>query len=324
MESQRPSYVSVLDPVSPAIDRAKFILFRPFDLTKWFVIGFCAFLANLGSGGGGGSGGGRGGSPPGGGAPDFGQVLNHAKEYVLVNLSWIAPVAIVVVVLIITIMLALAWLSSRGRFMFLHCVAQNKAEVAIPWAQFREHAYSLFLFRIVLGLIGIFVILIPGIITAILVITSIINHKFAAGAILGVIFLGLIIFTISILVAMVSKFTTDFVVPIMFIRTTSVRAAWNEFLSVLSINKARFFIYFLFNILLSMGIGILLLGIVIITCCCACCFFAIPYIGTVVTLPIHIFKRSYSLYYLRQYGQQFDVFVNDSENHPQHFSENPV
>jgi hypothetical protein len=40
--------ISVIDPISPAIDRVKLILFQPFDLAKWFVIGFCAWLAYLG------------------------------------------------------------------------------------------------------------------------------------------------------------------------------------------------------------------------------------------------------------------------------------
>jgi len=29
------------------------------------------------------------------------------------------------------------WLHSRGEFMFLHCVAVNRAEVAAPWTEFR-------------------------------------------------------------------------------------------------------------------------------------------------------------------------------------------
>ena len=40
--------ISVIDPVSPAIERTKLVLFQPFDLGKWFKLGFCAFLATLG------------------------------------------------------------------------------------------------------------------------------------------------------------------------------------------------------------------------------------------------------------------------------------
>jgi len=34
----------------------------------------------------------------------------------------------------------------------------------------------------------------------------------------------------------------------------------------------------------------------------------IPFLGTVLLLPVHVFKRSYSLYYLAQYGEEYDTF----------------
>ncbi len=34
----------------------------------------------------------------------------------------------------------------------------------------------------------------------------------------------------------------------------------------------------------------------------------LPFVGTVLLLPVLIFKRAYSLYYLAQYGPQYDVF----------------
>ena len=33
-------HVSVIDPISPAIERVRTVLFRPFDLGRWFIIGF--------------------------------------------------------------------------------------------------------------------------------------------------------------------------------------------------------------------------------------------------------------------------------------------
>ena len=211
-------------------------------------------------------------------------------------------------------MIIFAWLSSRGRFMFLHCVALNKAQIKVPWTQFHDHANSLFLFRIVLSLIGFVIILIPIIFIAILIVISLSNHNFAIGAIIAIVVTGISIFFLSISMIVISAFTTDFIIPIMFLRTVSIRAAWLEFMTILSINKARFFLYCLFQFFISMVIGFILLALAILTCCCACCFFALPYIGTVVLLPVYIFKRSYSLYYFRQYGRQFDVFRNENEN----------
>jgi hypothetical protein len=305
--------VSVIDPVSPAIEKVKTILFKPFDLRKWFVIGFCAWLAFLGSGGGrggGGHGGGRGGMPP-----DIHEGFGQAKGFVLENLGWIIPVALIVVVLMIVLWLVFTWLSSRGRFMFLHCVAENKAEVKVPWHKFKKHGNSLFLFRIVLGLIGFASIGLPIILTVGCIAMMIAGDGAIVIGVLGCVTIGLIAVAIAIIFALIGKFTMDFVVPIMFLRTTSCTAGWREFLTILSVNKARFLLYILFQIVIALAIGVIIsMGFCIGCClCCVSLLLLIPYIGTVILLPLLVFKRAYSLYYLRQFGPEFDVFSPEIE-----------
>ena len=102
----------------------------------------------------------------------------------------------------------------------------------------------------------------------------------------------------------------------MFLGTESCRAAWRLFLTVLSVNKARFFIYLLFQIVIGMVISIIILALACGTCCIACCIMGIPYLGTVLLLPIFIFERSYSLFYLRQYGPEWDLFVDPTAPEP--------
>lgn len=307
MTPQQPPTISVIDPIGPAFEKVKTILFRPFDLGKWFVIGFCAWLAFLGKGGGGG-GGGRGGRPP-----EIHEGFGHAKEFVILNLAWIIPVALTVVVLIIVLWLFLTWLSSRGRFMFLHCVAENKAEVKVPWTKFRQHAYGLFLFRIVLGLIGFAAIGLPLLLAGGLIAIMIAGSIPSVAGVLGIVMIVLMIVAISITLALISKFTMDFVVPIMSLRTISCTAGWREFLTILSVNKAHFALYILFQIVIALAIGAIVLTAVFVTCCCAACILAIPYIGTVLMLPVLVFKRAYSLLYLGQFGPEFDVFSPEIE-----------
>jgi hypothetical protein len=284
------------------------------------VIGFCAWLAYLGAGGGGGGGGGGGPhyNVHGGGHGQGEQVrreLERAGEYVSENLYWIAPVAVTIVVLIIAISLLVAWLNSRGRFMFLHCVATNRAEVKVPWHKFRKHGNSLFLFRIVLGLIGLFIVGLPivGIIVLVIMLAS--GALAGVASIPGIIFLGLMLFVLGIVLFLIKKFTYDFVVPIMLLRTASVVAGWREFMTILSMNKARFALYLLFQIVISIVIGaIIMIGFCVGIClCCASCLLMIPYIGTVILLPLFVFERAYSLYYLQQFGPQLDVFRSEGE-----------
>jgi hypothetical protein len=288
MTPQQPPTISVIEPIGPAFEKVK--------------------TTYLGKGSGGGNGGGRG-----GGSSEAREAFGGAKVFVLENLAWIIPVALIGVMLIIVVWLALTWLSSRGRFMFLHCVAENKAEVKIPWTKFQQHANSLFLFRIVLGLISFAAIGLPLLLAGGLIAIMIAGNIPDVAGVLGIIMIVLVIVAIAIVFTVIGKFTMDFIVPIMFLRTTSCVAGWREFLTLLSVNKAHFALYILFQIVITLAIGAIILTAVFATCCCAACILALPYIGTVLMLPVLVFKRAYSLLYLGQFGPEFDVFSPETE-----------
>ncbi len=309
MTAEQHKRISVIDPLGPAFERVSTILFRPFDLGKWLVIGFCAWLAYLGNGGGGGGGGGGNGRAQ-WNMNDARHAIEEAKEFFLYNL-WIIPVGIMVLLFGIGLWIFLTWLSSRGRFMFLHCVAENKAEVKIPWVKFRERANSLFLFRIVVGFISLAVFIVPCVLV-IFFILALISWPLFVLAIPGLIMASLAFLFLVIVFWLVHRFTMDFVLTIMFLRIPFIgtTAAWREFWTLLSANKAYFALYALFRIVIAIAIGaVIVLGFCIgCCCCCASVLLLIPYIGTVILLPVFVFERSYSLYYLRQFGPQFDVF----------------
>ncbi|MGH7994053.1 MAG: DUF7544 domain-containing protein, partial [Limisphaerales bacterium] len=120
--------------------------------------------------------------------------------------------------------------------------------------------------------------------------------------------LGLAFVIVAVVLAIIGKFMVDFVVPIMFLRGGKCWAAWKEFYGLLSAHPGQFALYILFQIVLSMAIGMLVLLVILVTCCIAGCLMALPYLGTVLLLPVLIFKRAYPLYYFAQYGPQYDVF----------------
>jgi hypothetical protein len=317
MTSEQPNRISVINPIGPAIERVKTMLFKPFDLEKWFIVGFCAWLAYLGSSGIGGGGGPNWNIPhkPHEHQAKTAEVLNATKEYFLGNLSWIIPVVAIAAVVIIGISLLIIWLSSRGRFMFLHCVSTNKSEVKTPWHKFSKHGNSLFLFRIVLCIISLVAVAVPVLGIVLLVIMTATKTAPMIISVPAIVIFGLSIFALLISLFLVRKFTFDFVVPIMFLRTVSCMAAWREFLTIFSVNKARFALYILFQIVIAIAIGtIIFIGFCIgCCCCCASLLLLIPYIGTVILLPLLVFKLAYSLYYLRQFGPSFDVFSLQSD-----------
>lgn len=299
--------LSVTAPLESAFRNVKRVLFQPFDVAKWFVIGFCAWLAYLGQGGGGGGGGFPGNSRKVGGSAS--DVLEQARQYVTDNLYWLLPLVLAITVFSLALWVLVVWLSSRGRFMFLHCVALNRAEVQVPWRRWASQANSLFWFRIV----ATFILLIPIMPVIVLLLLSIVRmaDRGVSAMYLGLaVGLSFVLLLLSIVFWVLVRFTIDFVVPIQYLRNCACMAAWRELLSIVRASLGSFLLYLLFRIVLALAIGAIVLIVVLATCCIAGCLLAIPYLGTVLMLPILVFDRSYSAAFLAQLGPDYNVFAD--------------
>lgn len=294
--------ISVLVPLGQALEHVGRILFRPFQLEKWLSIGFCAWLAHLGQQGFHGT---FGGGQHHGNA-DVQGWMQRARDYLLNNLTWIIPLAAAVALVGLALWVVLLWVSSRGKFMFLQCVARNSAEVIAPWHNFAREAASVFWFRLALVGIGITSFLVLGF-GAGLCVWNIAHHGAGVGNILGLAIFGLVLIIILVVVAVVAKLTTDFVVPMVFAHGGTCPAAWEVLRGLIGANPGAFVLYLLFQFVLSVAIGGGVLALVLVTCCVAGCLLAIPYLGTVLFLPVLAFERAYSIFYLRQYGPEYDV-----------------
>jgi hypothetical protein len=311
--SSRPREIGVTEPLAPAYERMKQMLFKPFDLAKWITLGFCAWLAGLGEAGGGGvfNGGGGGnhrsdhGAQP---AEQFRHFYHEAADFVTVNLFWIVPLAITLVAIGVAAWLLVLWLSSRGRFMFLHCVALDKAEVAEPWTKFAGVANSLCRFRIGMGLIAMVLLLPLLALTVVDIMAMVLAGRANVTGVMMAVGLLLALLFVAMVLGVIRKFMVDFVVTLMYLRGGSCLAAWRELGGLLFANAGNFALYILFQIVLSWAIGLMVLLVILLTCCIAGCLMALPFIGTVLLLPVLVFKRAYPLYYLAQYGPQYDVF----------------
>jgi len=304
--------ISVTEPLEPAYDRVKQILFRPFNVGKWFAIGFCAWLAGLAEAGGGGfPGAGNFGDHHGRnqGLNEFRQVYYQVRDYVVANKDWILPLAVIVGVLLLVVWLLLLWLNSRGKFMFLHCVALDVAEVETPWMRHARSANSLFRFRAVVGLLSLVLMLPLLVLIVMLILQMVLEQQATVERVLPVVGMGLGFILLSLLFGLIRRLLVHFVVPIMYLRGAGCMAAWGELVSLLMANFWRFVLYLLFQIVLNMVIGMMVLLVVLVTCCTAGCLMALPFIGTVVLLPVLVFKRAYPLYYLAQFGERYDVFA---------------
>ena len=305
--------IEYLEPLSRAYQRMKAALFKPFDLGKWFAVGFTAFLAGLLDGPGGGGGGSRGrdygwgrvGDDLGDFLESPGSFFGKVWEWLLSHHIWLF-IILFAVVFAIVLVIVFTWLSSRGRFMFLDNVVHDRAEVVKPWKEFRDPAYSLFLWRLAYGFICFLVIV--GFIAVTIVGASSIYKTNNYIPVLFFVFMGLFFILLVLVMAYISLFLSNFVVPIMYKEKLTAVQAWSRFLSLFGKHPFHFIFYglFVFFLILFVMIGYILAGVM--TCCVGLLLLVLPYIGTVVTLPLWYTFRAFSLEYLAQFGPELQLF----------------
>jgi hypothetical protein len=184
--------------------------------------------------------------------------------------------------------------------------------VKYPWSQFRLLGNSLFRFRLVIWILGM---LVMGVLAAVGIGAFLISRQSGGGMdmiVIMVIAASLVIGVPSALIFwLILSATEDFVVPIMARRGMMCFPAWKVFWSLLGEHFGRFVLYWLFKIVLYIVITVIVVVFGVGTCCVGWILLMIPYIGAVVLLPISCFSRSFSLFYLRQYGVEYDVFPPD-------------
>jgi hypothetical protein len=301
-ERYRTARVSVIDPLSQAIDWARDVLFRPFNLEKWIVLGFCAFLAMLGEHGGGGSFNWHQGD---GDFEDFERGMHRCWEWVLDNLIPVLFIGSIVLFVIVALWLVFRWLSSRGKFMFLDGVVLNRAAVVEPWKQYREPANSLFVLRIVLDIIGMIVFgsLVAGMILSVLLFAG--AHDVEPLLVICLIFGVLCLIFAAIVFVVIELVIVDFLVPVMYLHTSGVGPAWRELGRLIGARPGAFVLY----IVVKFFVSIFVIVLIFCACCVTCCCVMIPYIGTVILLPLWVFLRAWPVYFLGQFGPEYARFA---------------
>jgi len=284
-------------------NRMMTILFRPFDILKWLVIGFASFLASLGRGKSLNfnfpSGQDFGGGDAAGGA----QAL---ESWFFANMVPIILVGLGVLLVLFALALLIVWLSSRGRFIFLHDIVNNEPAIKAPWVKYGHLGDKIFLFRLLFGLCVFFLLALVLGVGILFSFPYIKAGAFSAG-LLGIIIPLVLLFVAIVLCALVVKLVLmDFVVPVMFKRDIGVVPGFRVFLSeFLKGHFGQFFIFYLVKI----GLGIAASVIVVLGTCFTCCIAALPYISSVFFLPIAAFIECYTLSFIAQFGDEWNLFT---------------
>jgi hypothetical protein len=293
--------IAYFDPLGRAWKRMQQVLFSPFDGKKFLVIGFTAWLAGVFENGNGGA------------SSSWTEDRESISDWGGGAADWLAATGAAILVLfvllaIVILILAFLWLSSRFKFIFLDNLVRNEGAVKVPWKQYGACGNSLFLWRI--GFWVVTMILGGGIVLAGAAVTGV-----AAGVGLEEVswmtiaaFLATLLALVVLPAAYVSLFLDSFIVPIMYRYEVTTSEAWRRFLPLLRDHLFYFLAYGIFFLVLNLLVVSFMVLVGLFTCCVGFVLLALPYVGTVFTLPIWVTFRAFSVEYLGQFDPELALF----------------
>src|SRR5438093_7726365 len=302
--------VSYVVPLRSAWSRMLRMLFRPFQIEVWLVLGFGAFLSEYLSWGFPGS---RFGFRPHHRAFPH-EALRRAVDFLRNPFGMMLVLWIVVAAL--ALFLLFMWISSRGKFIFLDNVARERSGIVEPWRRLKRLGNSLFRWRLAFGILCLLVfgaILLPFLASLAAIVRE---ETFAPANLLVLLPLAMMFLPLGIVTAYVLLFLTSFVVPIMYRHDLTATAAWGRFLGLLRQEPLSFIFYGLFVLVLATGVGAAVFAVGMGTCCIGFILLGVPYVGSVLMLPLEVTARALGPEFLAQFGPDFSVVAAPSPAPP--------
>jgi len=315
--------IGLTAPTSRAWARMKRILFAPFDLGKWFALGFTAWLATMFEGGGSGGGGDSDSdsSSEGGDGTEIGgmnisnweEAKGAVAEWIDTATAWMQDNSGIVmligglVLFVIVIVVVLYWVSCRGKFMFLDNVVWNRALIGQPWKDYKRQGNSLFWWSIGFGIFTslIFLAIFGG--AGWYAFTTLEAGNWIVSNTIALAMFGLGLFLFVCLCAYIGMLLENFVIPVMYQNDLTTTQAWMRFLPLHNRRVFRFVLFAIWKFLLTIVAVIAIFVVGLGTCCIGFILMILPYIGAVVLLPMTVFFRSLGLEFLAQFGGEWDV-----------------
>jgi hypothetical protein len=202
----------------------------------------------------------------------------------------------------------LYWLGARGQFLFLDNIVRNRGAISWPWHYYKRQANSLFGLYLLFMVIS-FAILLPILIVAIVMCIPLFQqHRWPEGGeIAGFVALGLAYLALAIVIGFVVFVFREFGIPLMFRQGLLARSAFWASMNLIRQHTGSVVVFVLLRIAIFIGVAILS----VIICCATCCIGALPYIGTVLLLPVLVYVKCFTLDCLAQFGPECDVWTVD-------------
>ena len=291
---------SCLEAAAQAYSRVASILFKPFDVRRWFSIGFCAWLAYIGTQSG-----------------NFTSVDESVRQATLKQqvdgfLEKLAglpshPGMLVFVVSFLALSLLLGlWLCSlrsRGDFMFLHRWYHPDVPILQCWNTSRSAGHALFVWRVQF----FFVCVLLYAADFAFAWSHIARPYMEAGNAWSAELVrpAVICVTAAVLFAMamqiVAHFAKAFVVPVMYWRDVAVAKAWRVVFELCNRYPLAVLGYFSLTVFFWLGAALAIALLVLCTCCVGAIPLLLPYFNAVMLLPVYLFFRGFPVCFLSQW-----------------------
>ncbi len=293
----RPSGFAAVDQ---AFERMSAVLFRAFDVTRWFSIGFCAWLAYIGSKS----------------SPNFNQTGTASAESIKQKVDDVLRQGVAMLddtpklvfgatIMLIALLLGVLFcrLRSRGDFMFLHRWYRPDASISQCWWASRTSGHELFVWRVYFFMIAALLFSITAAVGYVTVVSPYIAagyqwHEALARPTIACV-------TVSVLLGMavevVAHLAKAFVVPIMYWHGVSASRAWLAVFSLLNRYPFAVLGYLCCGMACAFFAGLVILAAGLLTCCVGFIPLLLPYLNAVALLPYTYFFRGYAVCFLSQW-----------------------
>lgn len=270
--------ISAADAISPAIQRTRTFLFRPFRLGTYLKLCLVAVLTEGSSGSG-----------------NFNFNSSHWTHRRTSRLStpftlhapvfhgpWLSALVIAALIVIVVGFL-IAWLITRLRFAYFHCLIHNTPWIRPGWHLYRDPATRFFWMNVVVGLcfLVLFVLLALPFAAGLWGLV----HNVGAGGhpSLGAIFVLILpliplIFLLILIAVAIDIVLRDFMLPHYALENATAGQAWSAAWARIRAQKGQFFFYALLRIILP-----------IVACIAAFIILIIPaVIGVLITVAVEV------------------------------------
>ncbi len=300
-----PPRIEIFAPFGEAFELMRKILFRPFDIGKWLVIGFAAWLATFFSGIG------------------FSYRTNFRNqdwhwhfartgEAIRIEHApiWVIPLLVAAVLVGLAVAALLLWLNSRARFIFTDCIVRNRAAIVQPWKEFRSEGDRYFVLQIVISFCSL---LIVGGLALVFFAGKYTDNTLLP---LAIIILLAVCFGLA---AVVVAAIMHLMIPVMYRQRCSATSAFSQVWRLIVSHPAIFILFALFYVVIYVAGAMISCLLSCVTCCVA----ALPYIGTVILLPVVLVLYAFPLCFMRQFGEPYDAWATIRSEEPPPLPEAP-